>query len=524
MTSAAQTSTTEPTPQTSLSPTEQAAQTREKVASDLRRWQEKFAVAADKGVEDLEERLQAIIESHIENGVKDHGGSLATALETVIENELSTVKQRINSLAESLPFEDVPSDEEHAQDELLNDIRGAAVSIRERAHTIREWYSVFDGELVRRVSAAVNSTMDILDNVRDLGLQEIGMRWAWMDGVTYKDWENYHALKAQFEDWRQKIKDVGMHHKMIEEARNSASGILDQGMDAAEASAKELGRLKDVGKWKIAAREASDNFSTRTDPPPTWPKPGSKSDSAEGETTAEAVDSESPVEFTDTESAAQSSVSSEETIDAGFDDGALMDDQHVLTENEEDSPIQEPRSVPSIPTTSTGADFDGSTTGQINEEVDGSTRNAWGVAAAEVVPEQLPIDQDSADREYTSLDQESSEEPEEQHESMGSVAEGVSKGANQADEGEPSFQQQMKQNPHYEVVQDLVSELLAGQDPDLAESVIGRLHAMYEVPLPSASSYVYESASSAFITSTRESESGRPTSTAAEASEIVYGA
>lgn len=406
--SATETSSTQPSSQT-LSPTEQAAQTRERITSDLRRWQEKFAVAADKGVEDLEERLQGIIESHMESGANDHGGSLTTALETAIENELSAVKQRVNTLAESLPFEDAPNDEENAQNELLDDVRRAAVSIREHAHTLREWHTSFHDELERRISAAVSSTLDILDNVRDLGLQEIGIRWAWMDGVTYKDWENYHALKARVEDWREEIKDVGMQHRKAEEARDLASEILAHAMDAAEASAKELARLKDVGKWKIAARESSSNFDTRSDPPPTWPKPGNDSESAEGGVTeTETQSSQPPLDFADTASSThRSAVPHDESDEVRLDDDASIADLHIREADGEVPLNQEPRSVASTPTSSTGVDFYGSTTeDQINEATHDSKKSAWSVAAAEVTPEQQPTPEGSSDRDRKTMDRE----------------------------------------------------------------------------------------------------------------------
>ena len=49
-----------------------------------------------------------------------------------------------------------------------------------------------DGQQLRPAS-----TLEVLDGIRDLGLQEIGMRWAWMEGVTYKHWAKYHDLKRQ---------------------------------------------------------------------------------------------------------------------------------------------------------------------------------------------------------------------------------------------------------------------------------------------------------------------------------------
>lgn len=277
-TSSTKQTSTQTSTQTSLSPAEQTAQSREKIESDLRTWQEKFNVAAQRGTEDLAERIEEIVASHIATGAKSHGESLATALETVVVDEISTVKSRINSLAASLPYEDRPEDESSAQNEFIKDIKGAAISIRERAQVVREWHTSFDEELVNRVSTAIDSTLNILDNVRDLGLQEIGMRWASMDGVTYKDWAKYHSLKAQLGDYRGDVTRVGMQNGKLEEARNTANELLSHVMGTAEDTAKELARLKEVGSWKISTREESDDFSSRSDPPPTLPKPAEQSE------------------------------------------------------------------------------------------------------------------------------------------------------------------------------------------------------------------------------------------------------
>lgn len=256
-------------------------QARVRIDTDLQRWQEKFAFAANKGVEDLEERIEEIVSALVKSSVNSHGQSLSTALQTVAEEEVAAIKQRINGLAQSLPEEEALDAEESACDQLVNDIRTSAISVRDRAHALREWSISFDRELVRRVTAAVNSTLDILGNVRDLGLQEIGIRWAWMDGVTYKDWARYHALKAQLEDWRNEIRKVSMNHKSIADAKAAASEILDSGMAVAEDTAKELVRLKDVGSWKLAAREVSDNFDTRSESPPSRPKHEEEADESE---------------------------------------------------------------------------------------------------------------------------------------------------------------------------------------------------------------------------------------------------
>lgn len=361
-----------PSPQPTLSAEEQAKQARERIDSDLQRWQDKFAVAADKGIEDLEERIEEIVSALIASSANSHGQSLSTALQSVAAEQVSSIKGRINYLAQSLPEEEAPEAEETARGQLVNDIRTSALSVRERAHALREWSLSFDDELVRRVTAAVNSTLDVLDNIRDLGLQEIGMRWAWMDGVTYKDWARYHALKAQLEDWRNEIRKVGMNHKSIADAKAVASEILDNGMAVAEDTARELVRLKDVGTWKLAAREVSDNFDTRSEPPPPRPKHQEEVDQSEessGIEQDESVDSSESLEETN-EDLAQETMDGSDSASASTVDTAATETDLDMESFENDKP-------------------------DVDEQP--SPKPAFGVAAADANTRQAPIIDDSED-------------------------------------------------------------------------------------------------------------------------------
>ncbi|KXG54604.1 uncharacterized protein PGRI_077480 [Penicillium griseofulvum] len=349
--------------QPTLTPTEQAQQAREKIDLDLERWQGKFALAANKGIEDLEERIGEIVSALVASSANSHGQSLSTALQSVSAEQISSVKQRINELAGSMPEEDSPEIEKSTSDLLVGDIRASAIFVRDRAHALREWSISFEDELVRRVTAAVNSTLDVLDSIRDLGLQEIGMRWAWMDGVTYKDWAKYHALKTQLEEWRADIRNVGMNHKSVSDARAVASDILDQGMHEAEQAARELVRLKDVGIWKIAAREVSDNFDTRTGAPPARPKP---QETEEPDEEAIKVDSEH-----DESPEAMSASTSDDT----YEEAHSADGPSTAVDAE--------------------AYFDGADESVMDDDIlveeQPSTRSAFGVAAADANSHQAPI-------------------------------------------------------------------------------------------------------------------------------------
>ena len=252
--------------ETALSPEEEAQQVREKIENDLTNWEAKFAKAADTGAEDLKERVSEITNrqlSHLE-GV---GEALVIELEETYSSEQTKLQKKILSVVRSLgdnPAEDaLASAEEH----LSKATRKAGVAVRDKAQGLRTWKASFDTETHALVLSAANSTLEVIDSIRDLGLQEIGMRWAWMEGVTYKDWSKYHDVKKTFDHWRRQVLDVALNHDGFRKAKISAEKLESKGMDIAEDAANELSRLKEVGNWKIQASDDSDDFSTIAVPP-----------------------------------------------------------------------------------------------------------------------------------------------------------------------------------------------------------------------------------------------------------------
>ena len=256
-----------PTPEKSA-PTseEQIAAARDQIAADLHSWQRKFAVAADKGAEDLAGRVKDIIATVIKSEIDGEGKALAKALNLTSSSEITNVKEKIKSIAASLPDQVSSTELGAAEERVLETIRAAAKIIRHRADSVRQWNRKFENSLIARATAASDSTLDVLDGIRDLGLQEIGMRWAWMEGVTYKDWAKYHELKKQFEEWRSEVRDVALRHEIFEEAKKAAEVIVEQSMDVAADAAKTLARLKDVGKQKVHAHDSSDDFEIKVLP------------------------------------------------------------------------------------------------------------------------------------------------------------------------------------------------------------------------------------------------------------------
>ncbi|PQE08383.1 transcription factor protein [Rutstroemia sp. NJR-2017a WRK4] len=231
------------------------------VAKDLKTWQEKFSKAADEGADEIEERVTEITNRLIQNQANKVGSSLIIELEEAVKSNLESLKSRIISIVES------KKDGEEAEESLNTAVRKAGVAIKDKAQAIRTWRQSYDAETNSLIGKSVKDTFDIIDHIRDLGLQEIGMRWAWTDGITHKDWTKYHALKSKFEEWRTEVENVITEHPGLAKARAASEDIESKAMDIAENAAMELARLKETGKWKISTNDSSDDFSTKYVPP-----------------------------------------------------------------------------------------------------------------------------------------------------------------------------------------------------------------------------------------------------------------
>lgn len=242
------------------------AELREKLNNDLRQWQGKFAVAADKGAEDLEQRVDEITERQVENGVKGHGAALLVQLEETANSTIAGFKKIILQTVQSLPEDPTEEDLESAYEKCVAKTRELGLSVKEKAQAIRTWKARYDAETDALVRAAVKSTVEVLERIHGLGLQEVGMRWAWTDGVTYKDWQKYHKVRNTLTEWQAEVEAVGSRHEGLKFAHEEAKQLEDKAMGIASSMVSELVRLKEVSRWKIWAGDATDDFSTRAVP------------------------------------------------------------------------------------------------------------------------------------------------------------------------------------------------------------------------------------------------------------------
>jgi hypothetical protein len=238
---------------TQLSETEIREKAQQVVQEDLKTWKEKLSKAATQGAEELEERITEITDRAIQKQAHGVGEAHLVLLEEAVKSELKNLKSAILSVVKL----------EYEEDDIRKAVRKAGLAIRDKAAAVRTWRQTYDKETNELVAKAAEDTFEIIDHIRDLGLQEIGMRWAWTDGITHKDWASYHRLKNQFDEWRHNVEEVATQHPGLANARAASEDIENRAMEIAEEAAQELARLREVGLWKLQAGDASDDFNTK---------------------------------------------------------------------------------------------------------------------------------------------------------------------------------------------------------------------------------------------------------------------
>jgi hypothetical protein len=238
---------------------------RELFLKDLKSWEQVSAKAVDEGTEHLKERVDEITSHQQKRQVEGVGKSLVVQLEDTVEGVINSSKARILAIVGGIPEEATDDDIEEAQIALATAIRSAGQNVKARAQAIREWHQAYTTETTDLINKALESTLETVDGIRELRLTEIGRKYS-DSGLAHKDWSKYNDLKKATKAWRKGVEQVAVKHDSIAESKEAAQSVEQQGMSIAEQAAKELARLKDVGKWKIAAEDSSDDFETKTTP------------------------------------------------------------------------------------------------------------------------------------------------------------------------------------------------------------------------------------------------------------------
>jgi len=234
-----------------------------KPADDISKWHSKFTRAAEQATQDLRVRVSDIIARESSSGL---GEALLAKLTDEADQAVDSVKTSIIEAVNRLPEVDNTEQKTSAMHEVLETLRASGKALKDRAQEVRTWIVEHDVEIDSLVETAIESTMSILDGIRDLGLQRIGMTWSDSDSVTYEDWTAYHNLKKTFDSLRADVLSSAVDQEALLHAKSRSDEVQNNAMAVAGTAAKELARLKDVARWKIDGSDASNNFESRFAP------------------------------------------------------------------------------------------------------------------------------------------------------------------------------------------------------------------------------------------------------------------
>ncbi|THX08767.1 hypothetical protein D6D18_01526 [Aureobasidium pullulans] len=249
----------------SMAPPEDEPSAAEQFSQDLKVWEEHVSIAVREGLDHLRERIQEICDRQVETQTNGVGEALIIQLEEGSSSAFRSLKARVESVIEHLPEEPSESDVSSAQESINKEVKKAGQTIKQKAQNVRDWKQTFDKDITRLIEAAANSTLETIDNIRDLRLQEIGRRWASNAAITHRDWTKYNDLKKASSKGRDEVAALATSNELAE-AKKGAYQVEEKAMAVAENAAKELARLKSVSQWKLEARDSSDDFNTKYAP------------------------------------------------------------------------------------------------------------------------------------------------------------------------------------------------------------------------------------------------------------------
>ena len=228
------------------------------VEEDLELWHSKFSNAVEESATDIEERVDELSARMVEHH-SAMGRSLVAQLEDAVASDIPQLKSSILAILEKNQ-----DDKEKLEQEVVEAIRTVGLNIKNKAQDVRTWRQNYEQGTEIAVTKAAQEHFEILQRTRDLAMQQIGMKWAWMDGITYKHWKKYHEMKAQFAELTNDLKLLVTSHPGLLAAQKMGTDIEDEAMALAQDAAEELARLKQVASWKAIARDYSEDFDSDT--------------------------------------------------------------------------------------------------------------------------------------------------------------------------------------------------------------------------------------------------------------------
>ncbi|KAK6543976.1 hypothetical protein TWF694_000694 [Orbilia ellipsospora] len=237
-------------PKNKKSSAEQIAEARALVEADLTSWTAKFEEGGvkasaevvrnlnelcDKAMEDQNPKTIKLLEdldTHISKEFKDFEGGLLNLLDSSAEYKF--VMNRYDGL-----------------------VGRHLGNLKAKHDQIVEQTQSFLMDTYQNTAKIVDAALADMDVLHDTGMQELGMKWAWMDGVTYKDWAKYHELKQTFGSYKTKVIRSGQSHKGLREVTDYVKSVDEAAGATLKVAEEEFEKLEKLGRKRLEDSDAA---------------------------------------------------------------------------------------------------------------------------------------------------------------------------------------------------------------------------------------------------------------------------
>lgn len=221
-------------------------QTRQKIESDLKSWQDQFDKAAQTGIADLKDRSHEIISSQVDSQIGKTAKALLIELEETASFQQSKLRQDIHDILQTGDAGD---------DKISRASRAAGLAIKEKVQAVQDWEKTYQEDLLSLLAAASKSTLEVFDSVRKVGMHEIGSKWAKLEGVEFKDWSRYNEVRKSFDDWHHQVEILSNEIPGLDQAQSKGDEIVAQALSLAEQAGREISEIKQDGIRQASPQE-----------------------------------------------------------------------------------------------------------------------------------------------------------------------------------------------------------------------------------------------------------------------------
>ncbi|KAK9376525.1 uncharacterized protein V1513DRAFT_462638 [Lipomyces chichibuensis] len=203
------------------------------IEKDIISWTSKFRTAGKNAVSSFTMEIDSLFRS------------AQDMLLTAAEANLLRAQIEIESIFDTADAAQVPA---------------IATILTAKADAVRAQAVEAANSVLRDAESIRSSTLDIFKTVTDIGLQELGRKWAFMEGITWQDWKEYHTLKSMADDFAQVIVDIPIDDKIVQKFLSDFDDAVANWIAHAEAKISNV-VSEEAALTKVADEAAADQLN-----------------------------------------------------------------------------------------------------------------------------------------------------------------------------------------------------------------------------------------------------------------------